>query len=59
MADVKAGQRWRKSKHEVITVDSVDGNTVTGTLTDEKNTTVAVWAGSPGDFDDFELEQDA
>jgi hypothetical protein len=59
MAEVQVGQVWRKSSHERITVQEVDGNTVSGTLSDTSAGTTAIWAGSPADFDSFELIEDS
>jgi hypothetical protein len=55
MAEVNVGELWQKSDHERITVDGVDGDTVSATLSDTKAHTTAVWIGSRADFDAFQL----
>jgi len=59
MVKVRAGQIWKKSDHERISVDEVSGQTVSGTLSDTRAGTVAVWVGTPGDFESLELLADA
>ena len=59
MADIRPGQVWKKSDREQITVAEVDDTTVSGTLSDVKVGTTAVWVGSPADFDSLELITDA
>jgi hypothetical protein len=34
VADVRVGQVWKKSDRELITVDGIDGNMVSGVLAD-------------------------
>ena len=59
MAGVRPGQVWKKSDRERIKVDEVDGNTVSGTLSDTTAATTSVWVGSPADFDSFQLVEDS
>ena len=58
MADVRPGQVWKTSDRERIKVDEVSSDTVVGTLSDMTAGTKSVWAGSPGDFEAFELIED-
>ena len=46
------------SDHEKVTVDSIEGDTVSGTLNNSVALTTSVWVGSLADFDDFELVDD-
>ena len=55
MADVQPGQEWRKSSHETITIDSVEGSTVSAVLSDAETGVSVVWVRSPADFMDMEL----
>jgi len=53
--DVQVGQVWRKSSHENVRVDSVEGETVCATLSDLRVGTTAVWVRSLSAFRDLEL----
>ena len=57
--EIQLGSKWRDRSAlggpVVITVDGVDGNTVTGTsVPDAMPSVTAVWVGSVAQFDGFE-----
>lgn len=55
MAEVEAGQVWKKADGMRITVQQVEGQTVSGSQYDPKSGASSVWVGAPSDFDSLEL----
>lgn len=59
MPDIRPRQVYKLSDHEQITVEEIDGQTVSGTLADSRVGSVAVWVGSSADLEHLELMSDA
>lgn len=55
-APAKSGRRATTSAYRSM---KFSGQTVSGTLSDTRAGTVAVWVGTPGDFESLELLADA
>jgi hypothetical protein len=55
MDEVEVGQVWKTGDGMRITVQQVEGETVSGSQYDPKSGASSVWVGSAADFDSLAL----